>query len=201
MFIRRPLRFFLLLLALAAMVAVASLTTYQISQRMGLAELQTTGRHRLDLYTASLEREISKYAYFPATLGLERDVLDFLNKADDKSLAAKANVYLDHLNELAGTLAIYVLDDKGNARASSNWRRSDSYIGEDLAFRPYFREAMETGSGRFFGIGTTRSEPGYYLSSILIDDSRTIGVAIVKVGLDQLDVQLDGAIQLIVGDQ
>lgn len=187
MFIRHPLRFSLLLLALAALAAVASLTTYQISQRMGLAELQTTGRHRLDLYTASLEREIGKYAYFPATLGLERDVLDFLNKADDKNLAAKANVYLERLNERAGTLAIYVLDDKGKARAASNWRRSDSFVGEDLAFRPYFREAMETGSGRFFGIGTTRSEPGYYLSSALIDESRTLGVATVKVGLDQLE--------------
>lgn len=187
MFLRRPLRFFLLLLALAALVVTASLTTYQISQRMGLAELQITGRHRLDLYTSSLEREIGKYAYFPATLGLERNVLDFLNKADDKSLAAKINVYLEHLNERAGTLAIYVLDDKGQVRASSNWRRSDSFVGEDLAFRPYFRDAMDTDSGRFFGIGTTRSEPGYYLSSVLVDDNQTVGVAIVKVGLDQLE--------------
>ena len=187
MFNRYPLRSFLLLLALAALVAVASLTTYQISQRMGLAELQTTGRHRLDLYTASLEREIGKYAYFPATLGLEEDVLGFLNRADDKTLAAKTNVYLERLNERAGTLAIYVLDNKGKVRATSNWRRSDSYLGEDLAFRAYFHEAMDTGSGRFFGIGTTRSEPGYYLSSALSDDSRTLGVAIVKVGLDQLE--------------
>jgi len=175
------------LLALAALVAAASLTTYQISQRMGLAELQTTGRHRLDLYTASLEREIGKYAYFPATLGLEEDVLGFLNRADDKTLAAKTNVYLERLNERAGTLAIYVLDNKGKVRATSNWRRSDSYLGEDLAFRAYFHEAMDTGSGRFFGIGTTRSEPGYYLSSALSDDRRTLGVAIVKVGLDQLE--------------
>ena len=187
MFNRYPLRSFLLLLALAALVAVASLTTYQISQRMGLAELQTTGRHRLDLYTASLEREIGKYAYFPATLGLEEDVLGFLNRADDKTLAAKTNVYLERLNERAGTLAIYVLDNKGKVRATSNWRRSDSYLGEDLAFRAYFHEAMDTGSGRFFGIGTTRSEPGYYLSSALSDDRRTLGVAIVKVGLDQLE--------------
>ncbi len=31
---------------------------------MGLAELQVTGRHRLDLYASSLEREIDKYASF-----------------------------------------------------------------------------------------------------------------------------------------
>ena len=187
MFNRHPLRFSLLLLALIALVAAASLTTYQVSQRMGLAELQTTGRHRLDLYTASLEREIGKYAYFPATLGLEHDVLDLLNQVDDPRRTAQANLYLERLNERAGTLAIYVINDQGQVRATSNWRRSDSYLGEDLAFRPYFRDAMDTGSGRFFGIGTTRSEPGYYLSSALVDGSRTLGVAIVKVGLDQLE--------------
>ncbi|MBT3065855.1 ATP-binding protein [Rhodoferax sp. U11-2br] len=187
MFTRHPLRFSLLLLVLAALVAAASLTTYQVSQRMGLAELQTTGRHRLDLYTASLEREIGKYAYFPATLGLEHDVLDLLNQVDDPRRTAQANFYLERLNERAGTLAIYVINDQGKVRATSNWRRNDSYLGEDLAFRPYFREAMDTGSGRFFGIGTTRSEPGYYLSSALVDGSRTLGVAIVKVGLDQLE--------------
>jgi len=187
MFIRYPLRFSMLLAAIAALVAGASLLTYQISQSMGHAELQTTGRHRLDLYAASLEREIGKYAYFPATLGLEQDVLDLFIHTDDTRLPGKLNNYLEQLNERAGTLAIYVLNEKGVVMASSNWRRSDSYVGEDLSFRPYFRDAMETGIGRFFGIGTTRSEPGYYLSSSLAAEGRTLGVAIVKVSLEQLE--------------
>ncbi len=187
MFIRYPLRFIGLLLAIAILAAAASFATFKLSQRMGLSELQTTGRHRLDLYAASLEREIGKYAYFPATLGLERDVLNLLAHSGDSPLTGKVNVYLEQLNERAGTLAIYVLDRKGKVLATSNWRRSDSYMGEDLSFRPYFRDAMETGNGRFFGIGTTRSEPGYYLSSALAADGRTLGVAIVKVSLEQLE--------------
>jgi two-component system C4-dicarboxylate transport sensor histidine kinase DctB len=187
MFIRHPLRLALLLLILATLVSGISFSVYRISQRMALAELQATGRHRLDLYAASLEREIGKYAYFPATLGLERDVLELLAHAGDTKLSNKVNNYLEQLNERAGTLAIYVMDDKGRVQASSNWRRPDSYVGEDLSFRPYFRDAMETGSGRFFGIGTTRSEPGYYLSSALAAEGRTLGVAIVKVSLEQLE--------------
>lgn len=184
MLIRHPLRVIALLLALAVLVGGASLVTYQLSQRMGLAELQSTGRHRLDLYAASLEREIGKYAFFPATLGLEREVINLLRGAGSPS---KVNNYLEQLNERAGSLAIYVMDDQGEVLASSNWRRSDSYVGEDLAFRPYFRDAMETGSGRFFGIGTTRSEPGYYLSSSLAAEGRVLGVAVVKVSLEQLE--------------
>jgi len=185
--IRHPLRLAALLLALAMLTAAASWTTYTVSQSMGLAELQTTGRHRLDLYSASLEREIGKYAYFPATLGLERNVLNLLQKKGGPELPARINSYLEQLNERAGTLAIYVIDDTGRVLVSSNWRRADSYVGEDLSFRPYFRDAMASGSGRFFGIGTTRSEPGYYLSSALSDGGRTLGVAIIKVGLDQLE--------------
>ena len=185
--IRHPLRLAALLLALAVLTAAASWTTYKVSQSMGLAELQTTGRHRLDLYSASLEREIGKYAYFRATLGLERNVLNLLQKKGGPELPARINSYLEQLNERAGTLAIYVSDATGRVLVSSNWRRADSYVGEDLSFRPYFRDAMASGSGRFFGIGTTRSEPGYYLSSALSDGGRTLGVAIIKVGLDQLE--------------
>ena len=185
--IRHPLRLAALLLAFSLLIAAAAWTTYKVSQSMGLAELQATGRHRLDLYSASLEREIGKYAYFPATLGLERNVLALLQKQGGPHLPAQINGYLEQLNERAGTLAIYVIDASGRVLVSSNWRRADSYVGEDLSFRPYFRDAMATGNGRFFGIGTTRSEPGYYLSSALVDGERTLGVAIIKVGLDQLE--------------
>ena len=66
------------------------------------------------------------------------------------------------------------MDERGRVVAASNWRRPDSYVGEDLSFRAYFNDAMLTGNGRFFGIGTTRSEPGYYLSSALAADGRTL---------------------------
>ena len=183
----RPLRLTLSLLAIAALVCVVAMATYQISRQMGMSELQATGRHRLDLYAASLEREIGKYAYFPATLGLERDVLDLLARPEDARLTETLNSYLEQLNDRAGTLAIYIMTRSGKVLAASNWRRSDSYVGEDLSFRAYFKEALDSGNGRFFGIGTTRSEPGYYLSSALADKGRILGVAVVKVSLEQLE--------------
>jgi two-component system C4-dicarboxylate transport sensor histidine kinase DctB len=181
-----PLRLAVLILSFAALISGASLFTFRYSLTTGLAELQATGRHRLDLYASSLEREIDKYAYFPTTLGLEREVLRLL-VTPDPAQAEQVNQYLEQLNERAGTLSIYILDGKGKVVATSNWRRADSFLGEDLSFRPYFRQAMDTGNGRFFGIGTTRGEPGYYLSSALTDRHGTLGVAVVKVGLKQLE--------------
>lgn len=183
---KKLLRLVALCLGFTGLIAGVSLFAFRLSLTMGLAELQVTGRHRLDLYATSLEREIDKYAYFSTTLGLERDVLHML-AAPDPTHTVQVNQYLEQLNERAGTLSIYVLDSKGQVVATSNWRRPDSYLEEDLSFRPYFRQAMGIGSGRFFGIGTTRGEPGYYLASSLTNDQGTVGVAVVKVDLQQLE--------------
>ncbi len=180
------LRRIVVLLGFAALIAGAGLLAFRLSLAMGLAELQVTGRHRLDLYASSLEREIDKYAYFSTTLGLERDVLRLL-ASPNAERTRQVNQYLEQLNERAGTLSIYVLDRQGRVVAASNWRRPDSYVGEELSFRPYFRQALETGSGRLFGIGTTRGEPGYYLASALGNGQGLLGVAVVKVGLQQLE--------------
>jgi two-component system sensor histidine kinase AauS len=156
-------KFGLLLPGLALLALVSGIAGFRISEASGLAELQQTGHHRLDLYGASLEREIDNYAYFPATLGLERDVLDLVGH--QAPVAQAVNRYLEQLNQRAGTLAIYVLDRQGRAVAASNWNRPDSFIGEDLSYRPYFVEAAEGRPGRFFGVGVTRGEPGYYTLS------------------------------------
>jgi len=184
----RLFRLSALILIFMALVSGVSLFAFRYSLALGLAELRATGHHRLDLYAASLEREIDKYAYFPTTLGLERNVLQLLITPDPSSEQVDlVNRYLEQLNERAGSLSIYILDRQGKVVAASNWHRADSFLGENLSFRPYFHQAMDTGSGRFFGIGTTRGEPGYYLSSALTDSNGTWGVAVVKVGLIQLE--------------
>lgn len=185
----RPLRYLPILLLLLLLAALSGFIAHRLALQFGLADLQASGQHRLDLHAASLEREIGKYAFLPGTLALERDVLALLRQGQDARLAAQVNAYLEQLNERAGTLSIYVIDTSGHVVAASNWRSADSFIGEDLAFRPYFREAMATGSsnGRFFGIGTTRGEPGYYLASALADDATTLGVAVIKLSLEQFE--------------
>jgi C4-dicarboxylate-specific signal transduction histidine kinase len=184
---RHPLRYLPALLLVLALMAASGLVAHRVAQQLGLADLQTTGLHRLDLYTASLEREMGKYAFLPGTLVLERDVIDLLEKPGDSKQAQPVNASLEQLNERAGTLSIYVIDASGQVVAASNWQRPDSFVGEDLSFRPYFRDAMSKGSGRFFGIGTTRGEPGYYLSSTLTRDGRILGVGVIKVSLEQLE--------------
>lgn len=175
----------LLLPGLVAIALAAGIAGFRVSENLGLAELQRTGTQRLEVYATSLNRQIDKYAYFPATLGLERDVIDLV--ARGKPLTDTVNRYLEQLNHRAGTLSIYLLDRQGHVVATSNWNRPDSFIGEDLSYRSYFTDGMRGRPGRLFGIGITRGEPGYYLSSPLLANGEVVGVAVVKVSLEQLE--------------
>ncbi len=189
----RPLRPFFLLLLVCLWLLLSALGgwgVYWLAQRAGIADLRASGEHRMDLYAASLEREVDKYAFLPAIVALDEDVRAMLNRPEDAGLQQRVNQYLEQLSERAGTLSVYVVDSRGKVKAASNWRRADSFLGEDLSFRPYYREALRVGSGRYFGIGTTRGEPGYYLTSTLgsvHDRGGVLGVAVVKVGLEQLE--------------
>ena len=181
-----PRSFGWLMPAVVALALALGFGVFRFSENRGVDALIERGRQRLDLYDASLEREIDKYAFFPATLGLERDVIELISQGGPARVAA-VNQYLEQLSQRAGSLSIYVLDAKGYVIATSNWNKPDSFLGENLSYRPYFRDAIDGRNGRFFGVGTTRGEPGYYLSSPLLVDGKPQGVAVVKVSLEQLE--------------
>lgn len=187
----RLARIALLCLALVACVAFLA---YHEARREGVAELRKTGLQRIELGANSLEREIAKYAFLPGTLNLNSQVVALLAQPPGKpGRQESVNAYLEQLNQRTGTLATYVMDLRGVVRAASNWRRADSYVGERLAFRPYFQDALKSGSGQFFGIGNTIGEPGYYLASAIADAQGTHGVAVVKVSLAALEQSWAGA--------
>ncbi|MBN3469387.1 sensor histidine kinase [Pseudomonas savastanoi pv. phaseolicola] len=159
---------------------------YLISEHSGIKSLRETGERQLELHARTVESEISKYTYLPSVLELESSVSQLLNKPSPE-LQQQVNRYLEGMNRRSGSRAIYVMDTTGRVLATSNWRDSDSYQGEDLSFRAYFQDAVRGLPGRFYGIGTTTGESGYYLAHGLEDKGRIIGVAVIKVRLEALE--------------
>ncbi|WP_042887522.1 sensor histidine kinase [Cupriavidus necator] len=192
----------LALLALAVLVGLAGALGYRYSYDTALARQAERGQVQLRLYTQALESELAHYDYVPGLLSLDERIAALLLRPDDPARAARANDYLAALNIRAGTRVVYVLDAHGKVLATSNWQRPDSYLGEDLSFRPYFRSAMEGQLGRFYGVGTTRSESGYYLSAPLGERYNPSGVAVVKIGLEPLENRWQGAdSQMLLTDE
>ncbi|QUN29076.1 sensor histidine kinase [Cupriavidus sp. KK10] len=192
----------LALLALTVLVGLAGSLGYRYSYDTALARQAERGQVQLRLYTQALESELAHYDYVPGLLSLDERIAALLLRPDDAARAARANDYLSALNTRAGTRVIYVLDAHGKVLASSNWQRPDSYLGEALSFRPYFQSAMDGQLGRFYGVGTTRSESGYYLSAPLGERDNPVGVAVVKIGLEPLENRWQGAdSQMLLTDE
>ena len=117
----------------------------------------------------------------------DQNVIDLLRRPDAADLVDRVNRHLEQLNLRAHSTAIFILDTRGDTVAASNWNEPDSFVGMALSYRPYFTDALRHGSGRFYGIGTTSGQPGYYFAHAIRDKGQLLGVAAVKVSLDRVE--------------
>ncbi len=174
---------------------------FWVSEYYGIRTLSDNSGRQLELHARTVESELSKYTYLPSLLELESSVSLLL--ADPNQETRKTvNDYLEGLNRRSRSRAIYVMDTTGRVLATSNWRDADSYQGEDLSFRAYFQNAVRGQPGRFYGIGSTNGEPGYYLAHGLEEHGKIIGVAVVKVRLEALEERWQRArLEAFVSDE
>lgn len=195
------LRQWLLAALLLCVTLALGLVGYTLSERLGLKAQADAGARQLELHTRAVESELDKYTYLPSVLELEHSVQTLLSGVADAPIAA-VNQYLEGLRERSGSRAIFLMDVNGHVLASSNWRDVDSFVGEDLGFRPYFKDAIQGRPGRFYGLGSTTGEAGYFLAHGLLAEGKIIGVAVVKVRLDALEARWQKArLEAFVSDE
>ena len=162
------------------------------AERIGIERLHDAGAHKLDLYAASLDSALGKYEYLPGVVALRNEVVALLRNPAAPGLQQAVNLYLAEVNAEAHSAVLYVLDTRGRTLAASNWNEEASFVGMDLGYRPYVRDALDRGAGRFYGIGTTSGKPGFYYSYAIRDHGEVIGVAAVKVSLDHVEQAWSG---------
>ncbi|WP_174909307.1 sensor histidine kinase [Burkholderia diffusa] len=189
----------LILVMLAAALAAACALTWTITWRRGVAELQRNAAVRVDRTTNALKSTLDRYESLPYLLGSHPYVLDLLAEPKRADFTARANRYLEDLNEHAHATVTYVIGADGLCVAASNWRAPDSFVGTGYQFRPYFIDAMGGQVGRFFGIGTISRDPGYYISQPVWRDGRIAGVVVVKLNLEWFQ-GADASEPLVVAD-
>lgn len=164
----------------------------EAARRDARAGLSDQARASAELHAAILRSELEKHRSLPVVLSQDLSVLAMLN-GDQPSSVGTVNVRLEALAEQTRAAAIYVLDDHGLARAASNWRQPTSFVGSDYSFRPYFRDAMASGSAEFFALGTVSGRPGLYLARRIGPADRPLGVVVVKVEFDALESDWRGS--------
>jgi len=180
----------------AVILCSAGYLGYNAGQRAAIRTLQAAATHRFDAFRSSFFAPIERYAYIPDFLALYPIVADTLRHPDAAAIT-RLNTFLQKANVTAQSATIYVMNTSGLAIASSNWNATDSFVGKNFSFRPYFQEAMRNSTGRFYGIGSVSGVPGYFLAYPVMAGAHPIGVVAVKINLDKLDRQWEGGVDEI----
>ncbi len=184
---RRVRRTWILFASVSAALILATLfgaTVY--GRRAAIDTIVSQSRSDASLKVALLNAVLERPRALPLLLAEDQQVLD--------GLSSKSSDAIDILNRklerlVTGTQAavLYVIGPNGIAVSSSNWREPISFVGNDYAFRDYFRKAMDEGTAEHFALGSVSKRPGLYISRRVGSAAAPLGVVVVKLEFDQLE--------------
>ncbi|ESY04083.1 ATPase [Mesorhizobium sp. LNJC399B00] len=184
---KRARRAWLLFAAIALVIVATALTGAGLyARRAEVAALAAQGRTDANLKVALLRAVLESPRALPLLLSEDQQVHDALQN--------KGAVTIDVLNRkleglVSGTKAsvLYVTGVDGFAIASSNWRETTSFVGNDYGFRAYFSGAMQSRTAEYFALGNISKRPGLYISRRVGNAAAPLGVVVVKMEFDQLE--------------
>jgi len=103
-----------------------------------------------------------------------------------------ANDILVHFNETLASDVCYLMDRAGNTISSSNFSASDSFVGKNYSFRPYFQNAIGGQSAIYLALGVTSKKRGVYYGHPLFgkDSKDPIGVLVLKAPVEFMEKSL-----------
>nr|WP_132860674.1 ATP-binding protein [Shimia isoporae] len=170
------------LLFVAAIVAVIGLS--QGTYRYFLSEELSKAEGRLSLYQSSVKAELERYSHLTHILARDPFVIDTAEGAG----TGKLNDRLEDFAAQSGLDAIYLMDENGFTISASNFRDAGGFIGQNYAFRPYFKRAISGEQGRFYAIGATTGLPGYFIANAVENSGETpVGVVAIKIDFSDLE--------------
>jgi len=162
-----------------------SVTLSYLTEFQKFLELDRLGNERLELYASTVEAAQRRFDYLPFIISDDLQVKALLMGVGS---ATEINRKLQAWQRESNAAELYLMNQRGIVLASSNWQMSDSFVGHDYHFRPYFQDALAGKHGRFFAVGVTTGRPGLFLSRAIEGEKGVLGVAVAKVDMTQLEV-------------
>ncbi|HEY8876511.1 MAG TPA: ATP-binding protein [Roseateles sp.] len=174
----------LLLLAVLGGSAVAY-GAWRLSLDLALAQTRDDAQRHLRFVVHELTGALDKYEAVPQVLARHPALAGLLAEPASRARAAEVNALLEGVAKDAAVAAIFLIDAQGLTLAASNWREAQTFVGQNYAYRPYFRDAMASGGGHFYARGSTTGTPGYFIAHRL--KGPAAGVVVLKVSLDEME--------------
>lgn len=185
------------LIGFAFLLPLACAIAFFISDSIARKELAADAQSRLVLHDAKLNADLRRHAAIPRVLASDWQVVNLLTRPASPGPdrpgpqhpdTDAANRRLEDIARALRALAVYIMDANGKTVASSNWQEVNSFVGRNFSYRSYFTDAMTRGEGRQFALGTSSMMPGYYTSHRVEAGGQALGVVVLKVGFDALEI-------------
>ncbi len=188
------LRTILLVLSLLAFLSasVGGSLYYNALHSASVKEADRQAVSRLVLIKKNISAFLSEYIKPVESLAGIGALYDLLNNPADRNALKTANTVLDHFKRSLDVQVCYLMDYQGNTVASSNRDASDSFVGKNFAFRPYFTQAFHSAPATYMAVGTTSGKRGVYFSYPVFDRQKEspIGLVVIKAPIDQIEKEL-----------
>jgi two-component system C4-dicarboxylate transport sensor histidine kinase DctB len=177
------------LLALVLMAALWVGAAYSLGAAKASEALRQASTRQIQIIALDLEAMLERYETLPYALSFQAEALGALQHPQDQALVDRLNTTLLDISQQARVSAIYLMNANGVTIATSNRHTVQDYTGKNFGFRPYFLDALHGRAGRFYAIGSTTNEPGYFIAQPVFADTkktRALGVMAVKISLDDI---------------
>lgn len=185
----------LFLLAAVLGLCVIAIGSYLVLASYFLRTEAAQTPERAQFFASSIDDALTRLEHLPYVLSIDESTVNALVTGE----TAELNPILADIASRAGAEFVFVLDLNGKTVASSNYRDTDSLVGKYYTFRPYFRDAVVGGAGRFYAVGVTTGRPGYFIAEPVRDETGAIqGVVTVKIGFNDLSRALSGNGELVL---
>lgn len=177
------------------------LALFPALERVYLGQSGTREASTLTLAVEGLTGSLRRFEALPSLIAERPELVQALRAPDDTALIGRVNDELHRTAEEVGLSDIFLIDQTGLTIAASNHWKKLSFVGQNFAFRPYFTSALAGNQGRFFALGTTSGQRGYFFAEAVRDGSEIVGVLAVKFTVDAFEeAWRDGTNEIIVQD-
>ncbi|MEH3148230.1 MAG: ATP-binding protein [Methylobacterium frigidaeris] len=178
------------------LIGMAALVAGRVAARMALADLVRSADASLALQIAALRAEMRAQAALPLALATDPQIAAAVGRDPHPSLLAAVDERLAGIVSATGAATLYVIRNDGLTVAASNAGGPASFVGNNYAFRPYFRSALESGNGSQFALGTVSGRPGLYLSR-RVPAPGGPGVVVVKIEFEASEAAWQAAGEIV----
>lgn len=159
---------------------------YRALTVQALNELENESSNRLTLFVSNLKGTLANFEHLPKLISANPYVLNALQQPVKQQVGV-INRFLQSVVNTQGASDVYLMNSEGLTVAASNWNLERSFVGQNFNFRPYFQTAIKGEAGRYFALGTTSLQRGYYFSHPVYQGDRVAGVIVIKIDLADIE--------------